>query len=126
MKNSWKFNSEQKFHPFLAPAFPSKQYTELQEALSDGVADDYNPESDRDSFFGADRPPDSVQDSVPTPLAEPEQVRLPSLSLQQAHSLVKLVCEFKHQDEPDFMKAGRQASADDLTRWLSRALKKLL
>ena len=126
IKNSWKFNSQQEFHPFLAPTLSPREYAALQEAMSDGIVEDYNPEADRDSFFGADRPLDSVQESLPTPQAAPEQVRLPSLSLKQAHSLVKLVCELKHQDEPDFMKAGRQASADDLTQWLSLTLKKLL
>ena len=125
IKNSWKFNSQRKSHPFVAPALPPREFTALNEALNDGIDDNYDPESDRDIFFGRDRPLDSVQELRQAPPAEPVLVRLPNLNLRQARRLIQLICDRENRPEPEFLNSGPDPSADELTRWLSSALKRL-
>ncbi len=125
IKDSWKFNSQRKSHPFVAPALPPKEFTALEEALKAEIDDNYDPQSDLDSFFGPDRPLDSVQELHQAAPAAPALVRLPRLKLSQARRLIQLICYAERRPEPKFSSPDRDPSADELTRWLSSALKAL-
>jgi ParB/RepB/Spo0J family partition protein len=122
IKDSWKFNSRQESHPFLAPALPQREYDALQAVLADSISETYEPKEDQDRFFGADRPLDSMPVSAKAS-ARNTLVFQQDLSLIQAHHLVRIICAHKGEPEPGFLLPNQHPSAEILASWIAESLK---
>lgn len=114
--------------PLQAPEWSQTECKALTDFLNDDVVESYSPKRDRHEISQRGKLVGSGlgQTRAPTPellnARQDARVRLPSLTVAQAHRLVGEICQLRSKVVPEHLRVDQHPSAESLARWLSVAL----